>query len=576
MLDTGPEKGLDRLTRLAAALVGTPVSFVSLVEEERQFFISHTGLAEPWASARQTPISHSFCRFVVASNEPLVVSDAREHPELHDNPAIDDLGVVAYLGVPLRNTEGHVLGSFCVVDSIPRDWSQTQIETLHELAAAAASEIELRARLARSDEIDPVTGMLTQARLQRETESALETVSRSRRVALLLVQLTRLSLVQESLGRAAADQLIAAVAARLHEQLRSVTLGRAGADQLAVLCPAVSDEREALAVAQRTRKLLREPFLIHDVSLYAEVAIGIAIADPSDAAEGLFDGALSAARHARESPGNVRLIGEEPIRHEARQRLRLENDVRGALERGELQAHYQPRVRLSDGTIVGFEALARWAHRDRGWVSPSEFIPVAEESGLIGPLGEAILRLAIREAAGWPALATRSRPYVSVNLSPVQTAVARVAPLVVRILDEFRFPAQLLRLEVTEATLLDHVHHTRLRELVELGVQLDLDDFGTGYSSLSYLARFPLSGLKIDRSFITGLDDRRGETLIRTIIAMADALGLEITAEGIETEHQRQALTDMGCQYAQGYLFGRPRPGRDVQDLLQARAAAPR
>ena len=200
----------------------------------------------------------------------------------------------------------------------------------------------------------------------------------------------------------------------------------------------------------------------------------------------------------------MRSVGEEPIRHAARQQLRLENDLRKALERGELQAHYQPRVRLADGTIVGFEALARWMHPDRGWISPGEFIPVAEESGLIVPLGESILRLAIREAAGWPTLATGSRPYVSVNLSPVQTAAARVAPLVARILEEFHLPAQLLRLEVTEATLLDHVHDTRLRELVELGVQLDLDDFGTGYSSLSYLARFPLSGLKIDRSFITG------------------------------------------------------------------------
>ncbi len=290
VMDSRRVAELDRLTRLATALLGTSVSLISLVDDKRQFFRSQTGLAEPWASARQTPLTHSLCQHVVTSGDMLVVDDAREHEDLRNSSAIEALGAVAYLGVPLTTAGGEILGSFCAIDPQPREWSDEDIETVQELASAAATMIDLRARLARNDEIDALTGLVTRERLLHEIEAAISACTHhGGDASLLAIDITRLSLVNESLGRRGGDQLIAAVGARLHDLMPEHLAARVTGSQLAILCSQAGGEHRALVVADSVRALLREPFLVDGLSLHSEVSIGIAVSERGDSPEELLD-----------------------------------------------------------------------------------------------------------------------------------------------------------------------------------------------------------------------------------------------------------------------------------------------
>ncbi len=250
----------------------------------------------------------------------------------------------------------------------------------------------------------------------------------------------------------------------------------------------------------------------------------------------------------------------------------MQRELYQAIQRGALEVHYQPRVRLDDLRIVGFEALARWEHAELGWISPGEFIPIAEEFGLIGLLGDRILERAVQEAASWTGDGEQP-PFVSVNVSPLQLDGGGFAADVRRTLERCRLAPERLALEITEASVLDRSHLDELSQLVSLGIPLDLDDFGTGYSSLGYLAEFPLSGLKIDRSLVRDLEDRRRESIVRAILGVANALTIEVTAEGIESDGQRKRLTDLGCECGQSFLFERPMPDRDARALLTSNDA---
>jgi diguanylate cyclase (GGDEF)-like protein/PAS domain S-box-containing protein len=410
---------------------------------------------------------------------------------------------------------------------------------------------------------DALTGLPNRTLLLDRVGLALRRGSRlGRTCAVLCVGLDGFKVVNDSLGHAVGDLLLDGVARRLESALRSAdTVARLGADVFAVLLDDLRDPAEARAVAERVHEALAEPFSLQGRAVFATASIGIA-GGGDGAAEVLLRDAETAMYRAK-SRGRARSeIFDATMQATALARLHLETDLRGAVEREEFELAYQPVVSLADGRIAGFEALARWRHPERGLLQPSEFIPVAEDTGLIVPIGRWVLRQACRQMRDW------NRRYgaalsVNVNLSPRQFGDPGLARDVADALRETELPAAFLKLEITENLLMGDAGGAgaTLEELKNLGVDLCIDDFGTGYSSLSYLHRFPIDTLKVDRSFISRLDDGQTEQIVRTILVLAQTLGLRAVAEGVETPQQADSLRAMGCEYAQGFRFSHPVAG---------------
>jgi len=572
LLDTGPEESFDRLTRLAVELLEAPISLVSLVDENRQYFKSAIGLPEPWASGRQTPLTHSICQQVVAAGRPVVIEDTREVEGLRETGALDPLGVISYAGVPLRGPEGAVYGAFCVIDSKRRLWSAREVGLVQELGAAAAGEMELRARLWHALSYDTLTQLPHRDQFLSHVKAALHETQEPP-VAVLAIGIEALGVANASLGREVRDRMLIGIAARLKERLEDAVVGRTGDEEFAVLCGSVTGEREVLEWADRVRGALAEPLEIENRVLPVFPSIGIALSDPTDSAQHLVDGAAAALVQATEQPEHVHAVGVQQLRANAIERLRTENALSLAIQRGGLRVFYQPKVRLADRSLIGFEALLRWEDPELGNVPPLTFIPIAEASGLIAPLGQFVLGEACRQASEWRSAFPGLDLSMGVNLSPRRMQMTDVPTLVGEALEQAGLPAERLTIEITESVLMqpsgDQI--AQLRRIAALGVGLELDDFGTGYSSLSYLAELPFGALKIDRSFISGLENERTRTVVASIIALGTALGLDVTAEGIETEAQLDQIRALGCELCvgQGFLFGRPQPVELVEDLLR-------
>ncbi len=584
LVDAEQDSSLTRLNRLAVELLDVPVSLLTLVEEDRQFFAGQVGLPEPWASVRGTPLSHSFCQHVVIADGPLVVSDARLEPRLADNLAIRDLGVIAYAGMPLTLADGQTLGSFCAIDSQPREWSAGELGVLEDLTALATEIIELR-RMRTIDPLrDPLTGLPARALFHELLDHALR---RGRRdasgAALLAIDLDGFRLVNDALGHACGDRLLIDVAERLSATTRSRdAVCRADADHFLLLCEPVDDEADAMRIAQRIHTLLTElPYDLGSSLQHVDVRIGVAHSQGSQPTA-TADELLSSAGAAL---AKVAAVGDRiggPVRCESRaaasRRLILRNDLGHAHERGETDLVYQPIVELSSGRVTGVEALLRWEHPRLGAIAPAEFIALAENSGAIVPLGEWVLERACADLARWRARAGADDLTVAVNVAAVQLGVADFPRRVRALLERVGLPGAALNLELTERTLLEEAvaHHDAIEDLRRSGVEISLDDFGTGYSALAYLTRFPVDVIKIDRSFVARIGTQPSAlALVRGIVAMADALGLRTVAEGIESDAQRSALATLGCPLGQGYLFGRPVDAGRISQLLHDRRRLP-
>jgi diguanylate cyclase (GGDEF)-like protein/PAS domain S-box-containing protein len=411
---------------------------------------------------------------------------------------------------------------------------------------------------------DALTGLPNRTLLLDRVGLALRRGARlGRSCAVLCVGLDGFKVVNDSLGHAVGDLLLDAVARRLENALRSAdTVARLGADVFAVLVDELHDPAEARAVAERVHEAMAEPFTLRGRTVFATASIGIAGGGDGAVAEVLVRDAETAMYRAKSRGRAGSEMFDATMQATALQRLHLETDLRGAVEREEFELAYQPVVSLADGRIAGFEALARWRHPERGLLQPSEFISAAEDTGLIVPIGRWVLREACRQMRDW------NRRYgaalsVNVNLSPRQFGDPGLAGDVARALGETGLPASFLKLEITENLLMGEAGSAAatLEELKRLGVDLCIDDFGTGYSSLSYLHRFPIDTLKVDRSFIRRLGDGQTEQIVRTILVLARTLGMRAVAEGVETSEQADCLRGMGCEYAQGFRFSHPVAG---------------
>ena len=424
-------------------------------------------------------------------------------------------------------------------------------------------------RIAHMARHDALTDLPNRVLLRERLEHELKRVKRGECLAVLCLDLDQFKGVNDTLGHPIGDELLKLVADRLRGCTREPdTVARLGGDEFAIIMTQMQEPTDAASLSKRIRESIIKPYQIEGHQIVTDISIGISVA-PFDAEEAdpilrNADMALYGAK--ADGRGTFRFF-EQDMNVRMKTRRELEMDLRKALVGKEFELHYQPLVNLKSNDVNAFEALLRWNHPKRGLVSPADFIPVAEETGLIIPLGEWVLKAACYEAVDWP-----DHIKVAVNLSPAQLNNRNLLNVVIGALAESGMPARRLQLEITETVLLQNTFATlaTLHELRKLGVQIALDDFGTGYSSLSYLRSFPFDKIKIDQSFIQDLSNGAEPlAIVQAVANLAKCLNMTSTAEGVETQQQMDLLQSMGCTEMQGYLFSRARPASEIRQFFE-------
>jgi diguanylate cyclase (GGDEF)-like protein len=392
--------------------------------------------------------------------------------------------------------------------------------------------------------------------------------------AVLFLDLDRFKNVNDSLGHSIGDQLLITMARRLESCIREVDMvARLGGDEFAILLDGIPNQAEATNMARRIQEKLQSPFSLSGHEVFTTTSIGIALSSTGyDHPENMLRDADTAMYRAKAQGKACYEVFDKGMHTHAVYLLQMENDLRRAIDREELRVYYQPIVALENGQLAGFEALIRWQHPERGFINPADFIPLAEDTGLIVPLGLWILKRACQQLCQWQWQSPANRSlFMSVNLSGKQVAVPSLVSDIKDILEETHVDAKHLKLEITESAVMENADLAArlLKRLKALGVQLSIDDFGTGYSSLSYLHRFPVNTLKIDRSFVGRIGEAAENIeIVRTVISLAENMGMEVVAEGVETLSQLTQLRKLKCQYGQGYLFSRPVAADSVSEWI--------
>jgi diguanylate cyclase (GGDEF)-like protein len=430
---------------------------------------------------------------------------------------------------------------------------------------------------------DPLTGLPNRALMRDRLEVALARAERQAQpVGVLVLDLDNFKIINDSLGHQLGDELLRVVAERISKCLRAGdSAARMGGDEFTVLVEDLSDVSEVTAIAERVVLALRAPIALDGREVFVTASLGIALSSPPHTTADALLRNADLAMYRAKAGGKCRWeVYDVSLETRARERLDIEMDLRRALERDEFRVHYQPIINLGTGNVVEVEALVRWEHPERGRVMPDTFIPIAEETGLIVPLGQWVLEQSCLQARRWhEQFPHQARMVMSVNLSARQFQHPGLVADIERAVRESRLDPALLKLEITESVLMLDVDATVgiLRALKALGIQLAIDDFGTGYSSLSYLKRFPIDTLKIDRSFVSGLgEDAQDTAIVRSVVDLAKTLHLSVTGEGIETAAQQRQLTELGCDQGQGFLFARPAEAAALDRMLRVSRTASR
>lgn len=518
---------------------------------------------------------------VARSRAPWCASDLTQENFSYLKPALE-AGLRAVLIVPVFYRDKlEALIEFYRRDAIQPDRFLTR--TVSSIAAQLGAFIQRK----RSEEqafyltqYDTLTGLPNRALISDRLRQEMIQASRHNRlVGVGFLDIDRFKTINDSIGHETGDALLRAVGERLRECLRDGdSVGRAGGDEFALVLADMAHTDDAARLAHKILTFLRRPFTIDGREFYVTGSLGLTFYphDSSDVDE-LLRNADVAMYRAKEMGRNTFQFYAAEMMAQAQERLNIEHALRRAIERNEFMLHYQPVVELEGGKVVGAEALLRWRHPERGMVSPAKFIPFAEESGLIVPIGEWALRTACAQCREWER-AGLGKLRVSVNISARQFQRPDLFSTIANALRETKLPAERLELELTESLLMQNPEAAiaNMKRLSDMGVQLSIDDFGTGYSSLSYLKRFPIDRLKIDRSFVSGIPKDTNDIAIATaIIAMAHKLDLNVVAEGVETADQLAYLRNHDCDVIQGYFFSPPLPNDEYMALVKARRTLP-
>jgi diguanylate cyclase (GGDEF)-like protein len=540
--------------------------------------VRHPSLDELMAAAL-----HAACRALRADAASVLALDpagAGMHLRAALGPGAPACLAAATASVPLT-AQGHPFGALTVLATAARPVSGDELDVLRTIAGLLTGALErdrIETEIRHQALHDPLTGLPNRTLFADRLALALAHGERQRRcTAVLFLDLDQFKLINDSLGHAVGDELLGLLAARLLGVLRpGDTLARFGGDEFVTICDDLADPAEAELIARRLLSSLAVPFVLAGSDHAISASIGISVAegtrrDPED----LMREADAAMYRAKERGRNRSELYDEVMRARALDRLRVESELRRALVADELRLHYQPIVATASRAVTGVEALVRWEHPQRGLLAPAEFIPVAEETGVIVALGEWVLLEACRQGAAWHAARPDHPPAaIAVNLSTRQIAHPAIVDVVRGALAVTGIDPTALHLEITESVLMeDPVQSAEtLGRLKALGVALVLDDFGTGYSSLSYLRSFPIDQLKIDRQFVRELDTSGADaTIVQAVLRMADGLGIEAVAEGVENREQHHLLVELGCRLAQGYHYARPQPADAAEALLDLR-----
>jgi diguanylate cyclase (GGDEF)-like protein/PAS domain S-box-containing protein len=564
----------------ATATLGVDLGGVLQLDESARHLTLVAGVGLPLGAAgtyRVAVDESADAGFSLRTGEPTIVEDMATESRFTAHPTLERLGVVSSLSVPIGNRDAP-FGVLNVHARAPRAFSEDEVGFLTTVATLIIVAVERH----RKEEVtrdaalhDPLTGLPNRALALDRLAHALARRQRDRiDVAVFVLDLDRFKTINDSFGHAAGDEVLLALGPRLTAAVRATdTVARLGGDEFVVICPDVDAGRGVTDVAERLAAAVARPLVLDSGEHFFTVSTGVALAATRTDTPASLLGDADAAVYRAKARGRGRYeLFDEAMRTSAMARVRTEAELRRALERGELEVFYQPVIDLATGRVVSTEALVRWAHPQRGMISPLEFIPIAEESGLIAELGLQVLEHACRQTAAWqrhvdPAIG------VSVNVSGRQAGNPVFPAQVAAIAGRHGLRAGTLLLEITETVLMEEADapETVIDTLAEHGITLALDDFGTGYSSLSRLKRFRLDVLKIDRSFVAGIeaniDDR---AIVKAIIDMAHAVGLTVVAEGVETREQEETLRGFGCDRAQGYLYARPQPAAAITDVLAA------
>jgi diguanylate cyclase (GGDEF)-like protein/PAS domain S-box-containing protein len=559
---------------------------IELQESEERFHSAFDyapiGMALVAVDGKWIQVNKSLCEIVGYSEEELIGKQFQliTHPEDLDR----------FLQEVVKVIDGHTQTSQIEKRYVNKDgqeiWALVSISLIqgtHNTPAALILQIQDITDRKRAEQQliyeafhDPLTKLPNRAWFIEQLGIALSRQKRhaDRQFAVLFLDLDRFKIINDSLGHMYGDQLLIAISRRLRQCLRTEDMiARLGGDEFTILLTDVKSQEDVVAVAERVQKQVSLPFKLGGFDAFTTASIGIAFSDPEySKPEDLLRDADTAMYRAKSQGKDCHVIFNQGMHAVAMSTLQIETDLRRAIERKEFLLHYQPIVSLSTGELTGFEALLRWRHPERGMISPADFIPVAEETGLIVPVGQWVLREACLQMRRWRNLYSgTSNLSVSVNLSGKQFAQAGLIEQIVQSLNLSGLDPQGLKLEITESVVMENIDTAiaMLARLRSLGIEVSIDDFGTGYSSLSYLHRLPIDTLKIDRSFVGRMNDNNeNREIIRTIILLAQNLGKMVVAEGIEVRDQLEQLRSLGCALGQGYFFSRPLAADAASELI--------
>ncbi len=575
---------IDTLTQEATVLMDRVLDIdisavLKLLPDGKELLLlSAIGVPEDEVGTARVPTGReSQSGYALATGLPIVVDDWRTENRFQESRLQAEAGMRSAATVLIKG-KGDPYGILGAASRKVRTFNQEDASFMQAIANVLANAIERRRTEEQTQHEalhDPLTGLPNRNLFLDRLQHALSTAARRETsIAVLFLDLDQFKIVNDSLGHAAGDELLAAVAPRIEQALRpGDTVARFGGDEFAVLAEDIGNERGATRIAERIAEVLSRPFILRGREHFVSASVGIAIGAGNEAPEAVIRDADSALYRAKDRGRGGYEIFDEVMRSRVIEHMQIENDLRRAIQREELELHYQPVIKLGDGSIVALEALLRWNHPDRGLVGPLGFIPVAEESRLIVPIGRWVIEQACRQAAAWQELNPDSAPVsVAVNLSARQIADPDLLSHIEGSVRANRIDPSTLWLELTETTLLDDTAFVErtLESLKGLGVRLVLDDFGVGFSSLGYLKRLPLSMIKLDRTFVENLTEGSHDAaIVRAVNEMADTIGIGVVAEGLETDEQVRMARALGCGFAQGFHFSRPVPVAQVEGLLE-------